>query len=222
MFGKEGPNKGKNKNNCERIKIAGEKISNILKEKYKNGELLRAGDKNPMFQKNPWNKDKTKYDDERIYEYGMKISRIASERWIKLTEEQKIDRIGKLTKSATMARKDTKIEMIVDECLKNLDLEYYKNYRENRYVFDFFIPKLNTIIECQGDYWHANPIKFKNKKLSETQLFNIERDKRKINFMNNNKIKHIYLWENFIYKNIKELKDIISEDLLKNENIEHL
>ena len=27
--------------------------------------------------------------------------------------------------------------------------------------YDFFLPEINTIVEYQGDYWHANPSKYK-------------------------------------------------------------
>lgn len=30
------------------------------------------------------------------------------------------------------------------------------------FLYDFFFPSLNLIIEYQGDYWHANPAKYKS------------------------------------------------------------
>jgi G:T-mismatch repair DNA endonuclease (very short patch repair protein) len=223
MYGKIGPNFGKTKYNCERIKVAGEKISIDRKEKIANGNIKKmVGEKNGMFGKKSWNNGLTKYDDIRIFNYGLKLSKAAKFRWNELTEEQKTERIGNLTKCATMARKNTKIESIVEDSLKELNIKHIKNYKKERFVFDFYLPDFNHIIECQGDYWHANPIIYENKKLSNTQLFNIERDKRKIQFINSKKFNYSYFWENFIFKNHKKLKDIILEDISKNNNVIHI
>lgn len=223
MYGKVGPNKDKNKENSDRIKIASEKISLIRKEKYINGELQKLnGDKNPMFGKTPWNKGLTKYDDVRILNYGLKLSEKAKYRWCLLSEEQKVKRIGDLTECSNKMKKDTKIERIVEDVLRELEINYLKNYKNDRFIFDFYLPDIKYIIECQGDYWHANPIKYKDKELSKTQLSNIERDKRKMDFINSNDFNYIYLWENYILKYKKTLKNIINDDLTKNFNNIHI
>ena len=35
------------------------------------------------------------------------------------------------------------------------------NYVIGTKIFDIFIPKYNLLIEYNGDYWHANPTKYK-------------------------------------------------------------
>ena len=130
--------------------------------------------------------------------------------------------ITKFNKCATMARKDTRIEVIVENTLKELGFNYDKNHKNGKFIFDFYLPEHNYVIECQGDYWHANPIIYENKKLSNTQLFNVERDERKMRFINSNEFKYIYLWENYILKNVKDLKNTILYDISKNINIIHI
>lgn len=216
MYNKVGPNKGLNKNNCERIKIASKKISETRKQMYKDGLLDISGEKNGMFGKESWCKGKTKYTSEKIKEISKKISINKKEQWKMFSEEQKNNIIGRLTLAANKARKDTKIEIIVKDALEKMNIEFIKNYRCNngKYIFDFYLTKYNFVIECQGDYWHGNPEYFKT--LNNIQLKNINRDINKINFLKENDINFLFLWENEIYKNKNNLDKIINEKLLNN------
>jgi G:T-mismatch repair DNA endonuclease (very short patch repair protein) len=63
-------------------------------------------------------------------------------------------------------------------------------------------------------YWHGNNEYFEN--LNEVQLKNIERDKNKKKYLEDNKIKSLFLWENEIYKFKENLEEIILNKL--NEN----
>lgn len=63
--------------------------------------------------------------------------------------------------------------------------------------YDFIIGD-KILLEVHGDYWHANPKKYENKKLNDTQLYKIKRDEEKrilwlIIILN------IMLYENQIY-----------------------
>ena len=60
----------------------------------------------------------------------------------------------------------TSIEIIVEEILLNLNVEFVIQKPINGFITDFFIPPLGAVIEADGDYWHSIP------KV-------IERDKRK-------------------------------------------
>lgn len=75
------------------------------------------------------------------------------------------------------------------------------------YICDFVIEKY--IIEVQGDYWHANPIIYKNKKLNKTQEKNIKNDITKKEKLERIGYKIIYIWEydlkNFFNKVEKQL-----------------
>lgn len=214
MCGKKGPNKGLTKENSERIKSSAKKISKTRKEMYKNGKLIKPkGEKNPMYGVKAWNKGKTKYTDERIRKASIKMSVSRKEYWKSLTEEEQSEIIGNLTKYANMARKDTKIEFLIKKSLENLNIKFIKNYKKSRYIFDFYLPDYNCIIECQGDYWHANPEIYEESKYSDQQKNNVERDKRKKDYIYKNKFNSIFLWENYIHKYKNELDDILLEFL---------
>lgn len=113
-----------------------------------------------------------------------------------------------------MAKKDTKIEIIIKNSLEKLKINFIKNHRVSRYIFDFYLPEHNCIIECQGDYWHANPEIYIKENYTEAQKENVERDKRKIKYINDNKYKSIYLWENYIHKNKNGMCEILLEKLI--------
>lgn len=49
MTGKSAWNRGKKKENCDSLKIMGEKISQVLKEKFASGHMSNKGEKNPNF-----------------------------------------------------------------------------------------------------------------------------------------------------------------------------
>jgi G:T-mismatch repair DNA endonuclease (very short patch repair protein) len=211
MFGKEGPNKGLTKDNSERIKNSSEKISKTRKEMFKCGLLSLSGENNGMFGKDPWNKGLTKYTHNSLLEAGLKQSRFRREYWESLSDEDKDKIIGDLSLAANKAKKDTKIEIIVKDTLDGLDIKYVKNFRCDRYIFDFYLTDFNFVIECQGDYWHGNPEYFNE--INEIQLKNLERDKRKINYLQENNIKSLYLWENEIYKFKTNLDKIILDKI---------
>jgi very-short-patch-repair endonuclease len=109
--------------------------------------------------------------------------------------------------------KDTKPERIMQVFLKNNNIEFvthhYINNIKHSYQCDIFIPSKNLIIECDGDYWHGNPIKFPNP--NKWQLEQIEKDKIRTQELQEAGYKVIRLWENEILAN----KDIYSLDYKK-------
>ena len=50
--------------------------------------------------------------------------------------------------------KDTDIELLVKGELDNRKLFYIAQYRIKNRIADFYIPKYNLILECDGNYWH--------------------------------------------------------------------
>lgn len=49
----------------------------------------------------------------------------------------------------------TSIEEIVENLLITLELEYQSEFKVDRSFYDFFLPKENILIECDGEYWHS-------------------------------------------------------------------
>jgi G:T-mismatch repair DNA endonuclease (very short patch repair protein) len=208
MFGKTGPNKGLTKDNSERMKTASEKISLTRKKLYSEGILDVSGKKNGMWGKKSWNSGLDKNQDSRIT-WGEKSSIAAKERWENLSQQEKDDKIFILNKSNKLKKKDTKIEIKMESLLTNLEIDFIKQHQVKNWVFDFYLPEINLVIECQGDYWHSNPNIFDHNNLSEMQMKNIERDERKRKYLVENNIHHLFFWENEIIKNIESIKETI-------------
>ena len=121
--------------------------------------------------------------------------------------------IGKLTLSSNKKKKDTKIEIIVKNALEKMGIIFSKNYPYNRFVFNFYLPDYNFVIECQGDYWHGNSDYFNI--LNEVQIKNIKRDEIKKNYLDNNNFNYLFLWENEIHKNKHNLDILLWQHLKK-------
>lgn len=209
MYGKSGPNKGLYKENSERIYNSSLKMSSTKKQLFADGVLSTSGENNGMFGKKSWNSGLTKYTNVTILNSCKAMSEGAKRRWDNYTEEKKKFIIGRLTLGCNKAKKDTSIEIKIENLLKDLQLNFIKQHRISKWVFDFYLPVFNTIIECQGDYWHANPLLFEESKLNEIQLKNINRDRRKISFIEENEINSIFLWENEIHSDIEEIKNML-------------
>jgi len=76
------------------------------------------------------------------------------------TEEAK-EKIRKARAKQVVPKKDTKIEVKIQEYLKQLDIEFFTHQYmkiEHGYQCDILIPSINLVIECDGDYWHNYPI----------------------------------------------------------------
>lgn len=58
-------------------------------------------------------------------------------------------------------KRDTKIEIKIQDYLKTLEVDFethnYMNIK-HAYQCDIYIPSQNLVIECDGDYWHCYPI----------------------------------------------------------------
>ena len=106
----------------------------------------------------------------------------------------------------TISRLELKVKKILDDNL----IEYTQQKFVNRKSYDFRINNTKILIEVQGDYWHANPVKYKhndlikypNKKLI---LANKIWEKDEIKRINAEKYGYnvIYLWESDVNQSIK-------------------
>jgi very-short-patch-repair endonuclease len=192
MFGKVSPLKGKTKENSQIVRIKSEKLAKTRIDMFKSGTLPSlSGENNPMYGSTAWNNGKTKFNDERILKYSEKLSEKAKLNWSKKTDEEKQIIINRLNKAMIQNRKPTIIELKIKDLLIDESIDFIKNHRINNFLVDFYLPKYNLVVECDGDYWHANPLVYKDKTLDSIQLKNIDRDKRKEIMLKDNNIKII-------------------------------
>ncbi len=94
----------------------------------------------PVLGKHPWNYNLTKEIDDRLK---------PSKSWLEMR------------KNLVLPKKDSKPEKIIQNFLKQLNIEFYTHYWmniEHNYQCDILIPSMNLVIECDGNYWHKYPI----------------------------------------------------------------
>jgi very-short-patch-repair endonuclease len=80
--------------------------------------------------------------------YGEDIANIKLEEW-------------KIKNRLPGGSRDTKIEKFIKMVLDKCNIHYIPQYSICEFYVDVYIPKYNLIIEADGDYWHANPKKYK-------------------------------------------------------------
>ena len=99
--------------------------------------------------------------------------------------------------------KDTSIEVKIQKFLTQLQIEYFTHkymHIEHDYQCDIFIPvqkgiMQKTIIECDGDYWHGNPLLYKEGKLNEKQKQQQRKDNIRTQELIKKDFRVIRLWE---------------------------
>ena len=213
-YGKPAWSKGQNKHTNSILKKASIKMSLTKKEMFRTGLLDLSGSKNGMYGRDAWNKGLTKENCNRIKISGEKGAKTRREKWILLPENEK-QRIRKHCAiiGAKCNKKGTSIEIKMGDFLRGINIHYIPNHYWEGFVFDFYLPNHNTVIECQGDYWHGNPRKYGSSNLNAIQLKNIERDKRKLLFLQNNNMPSIFLWEYDINRDFENVKKRIVKTL---------
>lgn len=127
-----------------------------------------------------------------VTKYGVK--RISG--WHSYTEEQKLNQIKRLCSGGSSI-----LEKRIGKILIDIGLKFEPQFTLKGKVFDYYINGSNILIEVNGDFWHANPRKYKigdilpfPKKhvLAETLW---KKDEKKIEIANKNGYKVITLWE---------------------------
>lgn len=103
----------------------------------------------------------------------------------------------------------TSIETKIETILKNHKIDYipkYKIYLDHSFKeYDFLIPRLNLLLECDGDFFHTNPSLFKEP-VYEIQKANKKNDEFKTNLAKEKGFKLIRFWESDINKNEFEVE----------------
>lgn len=113
-----------------------------------------------------------------------------------------------------------KTEKKIAELLQNYKIEFSSQYRiitneKKTYIFDFYIPKHNTLIEVNGTYWHCDPRFFKEEKevffpgqkLLAKQVW--ARDRKKLDTAQKKGYNVLVIWEHDLNKNVCNVRKIL-------------
>lgn len=128
------------------------------------------------------------------------------------------ERVNEIVRKASKTKEKhckyhSSLEMRFCEILEELHISYTRQYHinKNRHPYDFHLCDTKIIIEINGNFWHANPLYYK-----EDDIVNIpkrkrtakeiwERDKKFIDFAEQNGYKIIIIWEDDFKKSNDEL-----------------
>lgn len=217
MYGKKSWCNGLRKNTSDIIKNKAKKQSTTRKNMFMNGELNLNGQNNPMFGKPSWCKGLTKENNDILKQIGIKSSIARKREWLNMSEEKK-EKIRKHCAiiGSKCKKKKTSIEIKVEKLLNQYGISHIDNHYMGGFTFDFYLTETKSVIECQGDYWHCNPRKYKTSNINQIQQKNIIRDNKKLSYLNDNKIPYLFLWEYDIKNNFENVK-LLVETFIKYE-----
>ena len=107
--------------------------------------------------------------------------------------------------------KKTSIEKTVENFLIESDIKYKYSFILNRRQFDFILLNSKCVVECDGDYWHANPAIYERlgREPSEKQKMKRLDDKIKNKIAEDNGYKILRFWEHDINNNFEYVKNAI-------------
>jgi very-short-patch-repair endonuclease len=98
--------------------------------------------------------------------------------------------------------KITSIEKKIHGLLEKYGVKFIPKYSipiENSYrEYDFCIPDKKLLIEADGDFWHANPLIWKDKPMLDVQITNIKNDEYKNKLAKENGFSVVRFWESDI------------------------
>lgn len=189
---------------------------------YKRGHISRIHNNwghNPKAVENSAKTRRERFGDGGIIAWNK------GKKWEECYDEETIERLRdgiKKTIAKTINSGDFKISsnletIFIDEFIKPLGIEYKRqlHLKDINQFCDIYIPSKNLVIECDGDFWHANPNYYPTPKY-QRQIDKIERDKIKDNYLKEHGYKLLRFWEDDIL-NDKEmvrtkLNDIIIAD----------
>ncbi len=117
----------------------------------------------------------------------------------------------------TKPERQIKEELIRREYKEGIDFIHQFKFM-NKFMCDFCFPNQKVIVEINGDYWHANPVKYAGKELHPRQRKALGSDKAKeayITKVDNHTWNYIVIWEMDIKKDVTKCVDRIEEVLRK-------
>ncbi len=122
-----------------------------------------------------------------------------------------VHRINILNIAKSISKK-TSIEEKIEKILIKNNINYvYNEYLSKDFKFkpDFILKDHNLIIECQGDYYHANPLYYDDEDLNEMQRTVRIKDSVKKEYYDSLNYNSLFLWETTINNALNDVENII-------------
>lgn len=132
--------------------------------------------------------------------------------------------IGALKKTSK-PKTEKRIESLLRENNIDYSIQYRINltkdealYNKRCYIYDFYLPKFNLIIECHGLFWHAHPslynensvLDFPKGKIKASDIWSADSYKMKIAKKRN--YNYLVIWENEIDNTINLINESVNNN----------
>ena len=121
--------------------------------------LEKKEKKHPRYGKHFSKEQRNKMSNIRIHLF--KTGKIIHPMLNKKPSKETIEKFKIRRKTWIIPKKDTTIEVKIQNFLKQLGIEFFTHQYiqeiEHGYQCDVFIPSMNLVIECDGNYWHKYP-----------------------------------------------------------------
>jgi G:T-mismatch repair DNA endonuclease (very short patch repair protein)/predicted transcriptional regulator len=116
----------------------------------------------------------------------------------------------------------SKAELEIKNLVEDLGFDVISSFRVSSKICDIYIPKLNLIIEYNGDYWHCNPKKY-NKEFFNRKKNKLAWEIWKYDLLKLELIKELgynieVVWESDYKKDKQIIKNIINNYDNRNKN----
>ena len=121
-----------------------------------------------------------------------------------------------LLSSGKINTTNSKPQIMTNNILDEMKINYENELNIKYYAIDNYLIDNNLMIEVQGDYWHCNPLKYKDY-IYPNQYNKIKSDKAKHTYVKKYyNVEILYLWESDIYNNTALCKQLILQ-YIKND-----
>lgn len=200
-----------------------EKRSAVMKAKWSDASYranVQAGQKRFVEQHGHWGGADAQTIEKRRDTYRARYG--VDHPWKNKSIREKCDitalqRYGKPTwqiAKEAVPTSETRPELRFAEALRVMSIAYVHPFdvfysEQRKFEYDFYLPGKRTLVEVDGDYWHAHPDKFPV--LDETQKWNRNFDSRKNELAAQLGLRLVRVWESDVM-NEEQLMKVI-EDL---------
>lgn len=187
--------------------------SNDIKNKKEQTFLNHYGVDN-IWKLQGYNKKCAELHPESHCEHMKKLCEGRNNFWNNITKEQLNELVKKISKTKEKnGFFNSKLENRFCEILNSLNISYIRQFhlKGSTHPYDFRLLNTKIIIEINGDYWHANPLKYNENDYIQYPRIGLikvkdvwENDKKYINHANNCGFKVINIWEDTMNKMTNE------------------
>lgn len=130
------------------------------------------------------------------------------------TIQDRLERMGvprrthnERTAFALHKRVGNSLEREMSAILSELGIKHKRQKTLGYYAFDFYLPDVNTLIECDGTFWHADPRFYPDKdRYYPVQKKTTDNDRRKTTYAVNKGFNLIRFWEYDVFNNREWVK----------------